>query len=89
MSSKMMMDSDDLCASSNTLAISADLDDSEYPTMDSAETILTNGKADEMPKVAANAVFPDPDGPSNNAVRSGVFSEFLTYSTSSLCMGVS
>ena len=46
--------------------------------MDSAETTLMKGKAEEIPKVAASAVLPDPDGPSNSAVSNGVFSEFRT-----------
>ena len=78
MSSRMIMDSADLCASSKTLAISEHLEFSEKPTIDSAEMILMKGKEEEMPNVAAKAVLPAPAGPSRSAVSNGVFSEFFT-----------
>lgn len=40
-----------------------------------------NGKFEFIAIVAANAVFPDPGGPCNNTLTSGVRVEFLTCST--------
>mmetsp|Transcript_23273 Transcript_23273/g.59477 ORF Transcript_23273/g.59477 Transcript_23273/m.59477 type:complete len:408 (-) Transcript_23273:1022-2245(-) len=88
MSSRMMTDSGERYASSNTRVIWLLLVCSAYPTRLSGEMTLTKGNSDSMATVAAMALLPDPTGPSSTHVSSGVLSLFWTWRTSvrSVCM---
>lgn len=67
-----------------TFAIAVSFATSENPIMDSGDISLIKGKSLAIAIDAARAVFPDPLGPCNNTLTSGVLAEFFTCSTYNL-----